>query len=198
MKSCHFSVHFIFFCLGTLKTSRTKKSTKEIGDMGFGGEELLLGGRLFPILDNVTEREFKVFSCRSFDRKKLRLLQITGLRLDFHEQSSIACSKYVLDVNLIKNLFDLDQLKSNTCCFSTVPLLPVLLPFRSLWSLFVEDSIQSYNRWKSKERCKSLPHSSNSCQASKVETCRIRSLFLSVSTRRERFDWTRQCSLSLS
>ena len=70
--------------------------------MGFGREELLLGGRLFPILDNLTEREFKVFRCRSFHQEKLSLLQITHLRLDFHKQSSIASSRCV---------FNLDQQK---------------------------------------------------------------------------------------
>ena len=83
--------------------------------MGFGGEELLLGGRLFPILDDLTKRKFKVIRCQSFDQEKFSLLQVTNLRLDCHEQSSIARSKIVFDVSLIKVLFDLDQLKCKPC-----------------------------------------------------------------------------------
>ena len=41
-----------FSYLLTSRTQRARKSTKEIGDMGFGGEELLLGGRLFPVTEN--------------------------------------------------------------------------------------------------------------------------------------------------
>jgi hypothetical protein len=53
-----------------LKKRTTKKSTKEIGDMGYGGEEILLGGRLFSV--------------------------VNGFRLDVHEKSSIASRKYAV------------------------------------------------------------------------------------------------------
>ena len=91
---------------------RSKKSTKAIGDMGFGGEELLLGGRLFPIVDHLTERQFKVSPRRSLAEERFSLLQITNLRLDYHKQSSIACSKCTFDVNLLNTLFDVDRLES--------------------------------------------------------------------------------------
>lgn len=49
-----------FFSLGTFKLNRAKKSRNEIEDMGFGGEELLLGGRMFPIIENPNEQKVKV------------------------------------------------------------------------------------------------------------------------------------------
>jgi hypothetical protein len=49
-----------FFYAGGSKTKKTKKSLKEIGDMGYGGEEILFGGRVFPILDLSNESKFKV------------------------------------------------------------------------------------------------------------------------------------------
>ncbi|UJR29232.1 hypothetical protein I4U23_010446 [Adineta vaga] len=79
-----------------VKSSRTKKSTKEIGDMGFGGEELLLGGRLFPVIDVPKEYKFK----------------IVDLRIDIHKQSSIPVKKATLDLNFIKHFFDLNQLQN--------------------------------------------------------------------------------------
>ena len=47
----------IFFYTGG---SKTKKSLKEIGDMGYGGEEILFGGRIFPIFDLSNDSKFKV------------------------------------------------------------------------------------------------------------------------------------------
>ncbi|CAF4526751.1 unnamed protein product [Rotaria sp. Silwood1] len=82
--------------ISILKTRTSNKSTKEIGDMGYGGEEILLGGRLFPILDNSSDKDFKII----------------GLRLDVHEKSSIASSKYTVDLNFIDTLFDIDKLKA--------------------------------------------------------------------------------------
>ena len=79
-----------FFYLGTLKTNRTKKYTKEIGDMGFGGEELLLGGRLFSIIENPIENKFKVYIRESSKKTKIFFLEdYTGLRVDLHNQSSM-------------------------------------------------------------------------------------------------------------
>ena len=53
--------HSPCFRLGTLAAKRPKKSTKEIGDMGFGAEEILLGGRLFPILETSVTNQFEVY-----------------------------------------------------------------------------------------------------------------------------------------
>ncbi|CAF2121604.1 unnamed protein product [Rotaria magnacalcarata] len=80
---------------GILKTKTTNKSTKEIGDMGYGGEQILFGGRLFPVLDNSIDNKFKIIR----------------LRLDVHGKSSIASSKYTVDLNFIDTLFDIDKLK---------------------------------------------------------------------------------------
>lgn len=99
--------------LGTLTTNRAKKSTKEIGDMGFGGEELLLGGRLFPVIDNSTGKKFKVYDKKSSKKANFFFfLKIIDLRIDVHNQSSIASKKYVVDLNFINNFFDLYRLKS--------------------------------------------------------------------------------------
>ena len=50
--------------------TRSKKSTKEIGDMGFGGEELLLGGRLFPVTENSRENKFEVYNRKQENKRK--------------------------------------------------------------------------------------------------------------------------------
>jgi hypothetical protein len=47
--------------VGTLNKRKSKKSTKEIGDMGYGGEQIILDGRLFPVLDNSINKTFKVY-----------------------------------------------------------------------------------------------------------------------------------------
>ncbi|CAF3358257.1 unnamed protein product [Rotaria socialis] len=78
---------------GVFKTRTVNKSTKEIDDMGYGGEQLLLG-TLSTLID-----------LNDF------LLQIIRLRLDIHEKSSIASSKYTVDLNFIDTLFDIDKLK---------------------------------------------------------------------------------------
>ncbi|CAF4491146.1 unnamed protein product, partial [Rotaria magnacalcarata] len=78
-----------------LKTRTTNKSTKEIGNMGYGGEQILFGDRLFPVLDNSIDNKFKIIR----------------LHLDVHEKSSIASSKYTVDLNFIETLFDIDKLK---------------------------------------------------------------------------------------
>ena len=39
--------------------------------MGFGGEELLLGGRLFPIIENSSENKFKVCDRESSKKTKI-------------------------------------------------------------------------------------------------------------------------------
>ncbi|CAF2029984.1 unnamed protein product [Rotaria magnacalcarata] len=80
---------------GILKTRTTNKSTKEIGNMGYGGEQILFGDRLFPVLDNSIDNKFKIIR----------------LHLDVHEKSSIASSKYTVDLNFIGTLFDIDKLK---------------------------------------------------------------------------------------
>jgi hypothetical protein len=103
---------FYSLYVGTLKTNRAKKSTKEIGDMGFGGEELFLGGRLFPIIENLTENNFKVHHRDLSKKVKFFFLKITGLRIDIHNQSSITSKTCVLDLNFINHFYDLDQLKS--------------------------------------------------------------------------------------
>ncbi|CAF4054897.1 unnamed protein product, partial [Rotaria sp. Silwood2] len=88
--------HIVFSSfVGILKTRITNKSTKGIGNMDYGGEQILLGGRLFPVLDNSIDKKFKII----------------GLRLGVHEKSSVASSKYTVDLNFIDTLFDIDKLK---------------------------------------------------------------------------------------
>lgn len=38
--------------------------------MGFGGEELLLGGRLFPVTENSTENKFEVYNRKQENKRK--------------------------------------------------------------------------------------------------------------------------------
>ncbi|CAF1078520.1 unnamed protein product [Rotaria sordida] len=83
--------------LVSISTTRTTKKSKEIGDMGYGGEQILLGGRLFPIIDCSSDKKFKII----------------GLRLDVHEKSSIASSKYIVSRSFIDTLFDIEKLKAS-------------------------------------------------------------------------------------
>jgi len=63
--------------------------------MGYGGEHILIGGRLFPILSSLPNADFKII----------------GLRLDVHERSSIPSKKYNVDQKFIDTLFHIDKLK---------------------------------------------------------------------------------------
>ncbi|CAF3398129.1 unnamed protein product [Rotaria socialis] len=55
------------------KTRTVNKSTKEIDDMGYGGEQLLLGGRLFPVLDNSIDKIFKLKVIDDLSQLKIKL-----------------------------------------------------------------------------------------------------------------------------
>ena len=60
----------ISFYLGVLATKWTKNLTKEIGDMGFGGEELSLGGCLLSpaTIDRLQQMHFRCDSDQDFLR----------------------------------------------------------------------------------------------------------------------------------
>lgn len=103
--------YFIYFFIGSLRITTAKKSKKEIGDMGYGAEHILIGGRLFPILSSLSNEDFKVYQ-RCLSTKMTFLLQIIGLRLDVHERSSIPSKKYNVDQKFIDTLFHIDKLQS--------------------------------------------------------------------------------------
>jgi hypothetical protein len=58
---CEDHILFYLFFRRDLNKRTTKKSTKEIGNMGYVGEEILLGGRLFTVLDTSIDKKFQVY-----------------------------------------------------------------------------------------------------------------------------------------